>query len=40
VIRFTAMLVPWLVIIIPGIVLLRIFWRSITRWLARREIRQ
>jgi Domain of unknown function (DUF4349) len=39
VIRFTAMLVPWLVIIIPGIVLLRIFWRSITRWLARREIR-
>jgi hypothetical protein len=40
VIQFTAMLVPWLVIIIPDIVLLRIFWRSITRWLARREIRQ
>jgi hypothetical protein len=39
VIRFTAALVPWLVIIIPGIVLLRVLWRSITRWLLRREQR-
>jgi hypothetical protein len=38
VIRFTATLVPWLVIVLPGVVLLRIFWRAITRWLARREI--
>ena len=28
---------PWLVIILPGIVLLRLFWRWITRWLVRRE---
>jgi hypothetical protein len=37
VIRFLAALLPWLVIILPGIVLLRLFWRWITRWLARRE---
>jgi hypothetical protein len=39
VIQFTAALLPWLVIIIPGVVLLRLFWRWITKWLARREQR-
>ena len=38
VIRFTAALLPWLVIVVPGIMLLRLFWRWMTRWLARREI--
>lgn len=37
VIRFLAILVPWLVIILPGIVLLRLFWRWIGRLLARRS---
>lgn len=37
VIRFMASLIPWLVIIVPGLVLLRLFWRGITRWLAKRE---
>ncbi|MBS0422746.1 MAG: DUF4349 domain-containing protein [Proteobacteria bacterium] len=37
VIRFTAALIPWLIIIVPGLVLLRLFWRWITRWLANRE---
>ena len=40
VIRFTAALLPWLVIIIPGLVLLRLFWRWITQWLVRREQRR
>ena len=39
VIGFVAVLLPWLVIITPGIVLLRLFWRWITRWLNRREVR-
>ena len=38
VIRFSAFLLPWLIIVVPGIVLLRLFWRWITRWLARREL--
>jgi Domain of unknown function (DUF4349) len=37
VIRFTAALLPWLVIIVPGLVLLRLFWRWMTQWLGRRE---
>lgn len=37
VIRFLAILLPWLVIILPGIFLLRLFWRWIGRLLARRE---
>jgi hypothetical protein len=37
VIEFVAVLLPWLVIIVPGIVLLRLFWRWIGRWLNRRE---
>lgn len=37
VISFVAMLLPWLLLIVPGIVLLRLFWRAITRWLVRRE---
>jgi hypothetical protein len=40
VIRFTAALLPWLVIILPGLVLLRLFWRWITKWLGRREQRR
>ena len=39
VIRFIAALLPWLVILVPGVVLLRLFWRWITRWLIRRETR-
>ncbi|HEY0685475.1 MAG TPA: DUF4349 domain-containing protein [Steroidobacter sp.] len=37
VIRFLAVLLPWLVIILPGLFLLRLFWRWIGRRLARRE---
>jgi len=37
VIRFVAALIPWLVVIIPGIILLRMFWRAVGRWLMRRE---
>ncbi|HKE92767.1 MAG TPA: DUF4349 domain-containing protein [Povalibacter sp.] len=37
VISFVAVLVPWLVIIVPGLVLFRWFWRRIGRWLQRRE---
>ena len=36
VIRFIAGLIPWLVIIVPGIVLLRLLWHAVSRWLARR----
>ena len=39
VIRFVAVLLPWLVIVVPGIILLRVFWRWISRWIARREAR-
>jgi hypothetical protein len=37
VIRFVAALIPWLVVIIPGIILVRMFWRAVGRWLMRRE---
>jgi hypothetical protein len=36
VIRFVAVLIPWLVIILPGLFLLRLFWRWIGRMIARR----
>ena len=36
-IRFLAVLIPWLVIILPGLFLLRLFWRWMGRKLARRE---
>jgi hypothetical protein len=39
VIRFIAVLVPWLVIILPGLILLRLFWRWIGRMIVRREQR-
>lgn len=39
VIRFVAALLPWLVILVPGLVLLRLFWRWMSRWLGRREPR-
>jgi hypothetical protein len=39
VIRFLAVLLPWLVIILPGFFLLRLFWRWIGRMIARREQR-
>lgn len=39
VIRFVAVVIPWLVIVVPGIILLRIFWRWIGRWIGRREQR-
>jgi hypothetical protein len=37
VIGFVAGLVPWLFVILPGLVLLRMFWRWIGRWLGRFE---
>ncbi|GFE85686.1 hypothetical protein GCM10011488_06400 [Steroidobacter agaridevorans] len=37
VIRFFAVLVPWLVVILPGLFLLRLFWQWIGRKLARRQ---
>ena len=37
VIRFIAAVIPWLVVIVPGIILLRLFWRTIGRWLVHRE---
>lgn len=40
VIRFLAVLLPWLVIILPGLFLLRLFWRSIGRRIERREATQ
>jgi hypothetical protein len=36
VITFVAFVVPWLVIIIPGLILLRLFWRWMGRWMSRR----
>lgn len=38
VIRFLAVLLPWLVILLPGLFLLRLFWRWIGRKLTRREL--
>jgi len=37
VIEFVAMLVPWLFVILPGLILLRMFWRWVGRWLGRFE---
>ena len=37
VIRFFAVLLPWLVVVLPGIFLLRLFWRWIGLLLTRRE---
>jgi hypothetical protein len=37
VIRFVAVLIPWLIVIIPGVALIRLFWRGIGRWLSRRD---
>ena len=37
VIGFVAGLVPWLFVILPGLVLLRLFWRWLGRWLGRLE---
>lgn len=39
VIGFVAVLLPWLVIIVPGLILLRMLWRWIGRWVSRRERR-
>ena len=39
VIRFLAVLLPWLVIILPGLFLLRLFWRWIGRRIVQREQR-
>jgi hypothetical protein len=35
VIRFVAVLIPWLIVIVPGVILIRLFWRGIGRWLSR-----
>ena len=37
VIRFVAVLIPWLIVIVPGVILIRLFWRGIGRWLSRRD---
>jgi hypothetical protein len=37
VITSIAYLVPWLVIVLPGLVLLRWFWQAIGRWMRRRD---
>jgi hypothetical protein len=37
VIAFVAWLVPWLFVILPGLVLLRVFWRWVGRRLSRFE---
>jgi hypothetical protein len=37
VIGFVSALVPWLFVILPGLVLMRMFWRWIGRWLGRFE---
>ncbi|MGO9802134.1 MAG: DUF4349 domain-containing protein [Steroidobacteraceae bacterium] len=39
VIGFLALLLPWLVVGVPGVILVRMFWRVVGRWLARRETR-
>src|SRR5688572_7207961 len=39
VIGFVSALVPWLVVVLPGLVLLRMFWRWLGRWLGRFERR-
>jgi hypothetical protein len=39
VIVFVAMLVPWLFVILPSLILLRLFWRWVGRWLGRFERR-
>ena len=39
VIHFIAVLLPWLVILIPGLILVRLLWRWTTRWIVRRESR-
>jgi hypothetical protein len=39
VITFLAALIPWLLVIVPGLFLLRLFWRWMSRWIARREAR-
>lgn len=40
VIAFVSYLLPWLVVILPGLFLLRLFWRWMSRWIARREARR
>jgi hypothetical protein len=37
VIRFIAVVAPWLVVVLPGLALLRLFWRTLGRRLARGE---
>jgi hypothetical protein len=39
VISFLALALPWIVLVVPALILLRLFWRWISRWIARREAR-
>jgi hypothetical protein len=39
VIRFISASVPWLVVLLPSLILLRMFWRWLGRWLGRFERR-
>jgi hypothetical protein len=40
VIRFLAVLVPWLVVIVPGLFFVRFLWRWVGRLLSRRELKR
>ena len=40
VITFVVYLLPWLVIILPGLIFLRWFWNALGRWMKRRESRR
>ena len=35
VITFLAAFVPWLIVIVPGLILFRLFWRWVGSWLPR-----
>ena len=37
VVTFIANLLPWLIVLVPGLIAIRWFWRRTGRWLARRE---
>lgn len=37
VVKFIANLLPWLIVLVPGLIAVRWFWRCTGRWLARRE---
>ena len=40
VIRAVAVILPWMLLVVPLLVVVRLFWRSVGRWMARREARR